>query len=140
MSNSKSRNGRANQGSKSRRSVPESIDCELREILLKFTDELTSRSPSEQNHGGHQYPNPIMDVEVDGFTYVLSRLPTAERIRLTERQQQIARLVAEGFPNKTIATRLGISSATVAVHLQRIFRKLNIDSRAALARQTAFLL
>jgi DNA-binding CsgD family transcriptional regulator len=52
---------------------------------------------------------------------------------LSPREQEIARMVAQGYPNKTIASVLEISSWTVASHLRRIFVKLQISSRAAMA-------
>ena len=42
-------------------------------------------------------------------------------------------MVASGYPNKTIASVLEISSWTVASHLRRIFMKLQVSSRAAMA-------
>jgi DNA-binding NarL/FixJ family response regulator len=38
-------------------------------------------------------------------------------------------MLAEGFGNKTIAWRLGISEHTVKFHLSSIFTKLNASSR-----------
>jgi DNA-binding NarL/FixJ family response regulator len=51
---------------------------------------------------------------------------------LSPREQEIARMVACGYPNKTIASVLEISSWTVASHLRRIFIKLQVSSRAAM--------
>ena len=51
---------------------------------------------------------------------------------LSPREQEIARLVAEGHPNKVIADVLEISPWTVATYLRRIFAKLNVCSRAAM--------
>jgi DNA-binding CsgD family transcriptional regulator len=51
---------------------------------------------------------------------------------LTEREMQIATLVALGRPNKQIADRLCISEWTVSTHLRRIFAKLGVESRAAM--------
>ena len=42
-------------------------------------------------------------------------------------------MVAQGYANKTIASVLEISSWTVASHLRRIFVKLRVSSRAAMA-------
>jgi len=41
-------------------------------------------------------------------------------------------MVAEGYPNKTIAAVLDISSWTVCTHMRRMFAKLNVRSRAAM--------
>jgi DNA-binding CsgD family transcriptional regulator len=41
-------------------------------------------------------------------------------------------MVAKGYPNKTIASVLDISSWTVASHLRRVFAKLGVSSRAAM--------
>ena len=52
---------------------------------------------------------------------------------LTAREQEIAALIAEGLSNKAIATSLVVSPRTVDGHLERIFRKLDLTSRAQLA-------
>ena len=59
---------------------------------------------------------------------------------LTEREFQIARLVALGRLNKQIAHQLHISEWTVATHLRRIFAKLGVDTRAAMVYRCAFLI
>ncbi|MDD1535236.1 DNA-binding response regulator [Bradyrhizobium sp. WBOS4] len=53
--------------------------------------------------------------------------------RLTSRERQIVRLVAEGMSNKEIARRLDVSQGTVKVHLHNIFQKLEITNRTVLA-------
>ncbi len=59
-------------------------------------------------------------------------LPELARL-LTERELQIAALVSRGGLNKQIAAALRISEYTVSTHLRRIFSKLNINKRSALA-------
>lgn len=54
---------------------------------------------------------------------------------LSDRELQIAQLVAQGQSNKQIAQALQISKWTVLTHLRRIFSKLNVDSRAAMVYQ-----
>lgn len=53
---------------------------------------------------------------------------------LTVREQQVVRGVADGLANAEIGERLGISTRTVTTHLTRIYARLAIGSRTALAR------
>jgi DNA-binding CsgD family transcriptional regulator len=50
---------------------------------------------------------------------------------LTEREIQILRLVADGRTNASIAHALEVSPRTVAKHLEHIYRKFSVSSRAA---------
>lgn len=50
---------------------------------------------------------------------------------LTQRELQVIRLVAAGKSNREIASTLVISEHTVARHVQNIFAKLDVSSRAA---------
>jgi len=52
--------------------------------------------------------------------------------RLTVAEHRIVRLVCRGLPNKRIARELGISEATVKIHLHRVFRKLSVANRVQL--------
>ncbi|WP_296716961.1 response regulator transcription factor [Erythrobacter sp.] len=52
---------------------------------------------------------------------------------LTEREQQVVALVAEGLTNKEIARELGISPATVKVHVERLIGKLGVADRTQAA-------
>ncbi len=51
---------------------------------------------------------------------------------LTEREQEVVRLVSEGLSNKDIADRLCISNITVRHHLTSIFDKLGVSNRQKL--------
>jgi DNA-binding NarL/FixJ family response regulator len=53
--------------------------------------------------------------------------------RLSEREKQIAALVARGMKNKDIAAQLSISENTVKRHLQSIFSKTGARDRLELA-------
>ena len=53
---------------------------------------------------------------------------------LTPTERQIAGLVAEGMQNRQVAQAMFVSVATVEAHLTRIYRKLQIRSRAELTR------
>ncbi|GAB4086554.1 hypothetical protein GCM10028784_31840 [Myceligenerans cantabricum] len=52
---------------------------------------------------------------------------------LTERELDVARLVAQGRTNRQVAEQLYVSVRTVEVHLGRVFRKLGVRSRTELA-------
>jgi len=58
-------------------------------------------------------------------------------VDLSPRELEIARLLASGASNKTIAVRLRVSEWTVSTHLRRIFAKLGVASRDALAAEVA---
>jgi ATP/maltotriose-dependent transcriptional regulator MalT len=49
---------------------------------------------------------------------------------LTNREREILGLLADGLGNKQIASRLGISANTVKTHLELLFEKLSVSSRA----------
>ena len=52
--------------------------------------------------------------------------------RLTEREQQIVLLVAEGLSNKEIARRINLTEGTIKIHLHNIYDKLEVPNRTAL--------
>jgi len=54
---------------------------------------------------------------------------TASPPVLTRREREILGLLADGFGNKQIATRLGISTNTVKSHLELLFDKLDVSTR-----------
>jgi ATP/maltotriose-dependent transcriptional regulator MalT len=54
---------------------------------------------------------------------------------LTETEDRVARLAAQGLSNKAIAAELFMSVHTVGAHLSRAYRKLAIRSRGELARR-----
>ena len=79
----------------------------------------------------------IADLEVDGVRCLLTRPEESRtsRISFSPRECEIARMVAQGYPNKTIAAVLEISSWTVCTHMRRMFAKLRVSSRAAMVAE-----
>ena len=53
--------------------------------------------------------------------------------RLTQRENDVLKAVANGMPNREIAAKLRISEYTVKHHLSRIFAKLSVSNRVELA-------
>ncbi len=54
--------------------------------------------------------------------------------KLTDREKQVLKLVAEGFTHKEIGDMLAISTKTVIAHQTNISEKLGISSRAGLIK------
>src|SRR5690349_13221603 len=52
-----------------------------------------------------------------------------EQYNLSEREEQVARLLMEEKSNKQIALALHIAERTVEFHLKHIYEKLEVDSR-----------
>jgi len=63
--------------------------------------------------------------------------PVTTTVELTAQETQIARLAGEGLSNPQIATRLFLSPRTVRYHLEMVFTKLDITSRAQLSRASS---
>ena len=59
--------------------------------------------------------------------------PTPTPQILTAREQEILKLVAQGYGNKEIAGTLHISENTVKTHMRHILEKLNLSNRAEAA-------
>jgi two-component system response regulator NreC len=49
---------------------------------------------------------------------------------LSEREREVFQLMAEGHSNKSMATLLGVSSATVETHRAHLLEKLDLHSVA----------
>ena len=67
---------------------------------------------------------------------VAEALATGELPRywpLSAREWEVARLVARGLTNREIADELVLTEGTVGAHLERLFAKLRLQSRAQLA-------
>lgn len=69
--------------------------------------------------------------------------PLMGRTELTEREQEIVTLIAEGLANQQIGLRLFISENTVKKHIKSIYQKLGVSNRhqlmAELYRQSAIV-
>jgi len=113
----------------------ETVAAEVELLAQRLVRQATSiyRTAHSEQDGKDQ--EIILDLEVEGVRCLLVRFqpqPNHAAAALSPREQEIARMVAKGYPNKTIASALKISSWTVCTHLRRIFAKLGVGSRAAM--------
>lgn len=113
---------------KPRAEASEGVEASVQKLVNVVED---LQLPPEANGDGQTV---LLDVEVDDVRCILIRLPRNSRtqVMLSPREHEIVRMVAQGYPNKTIAAVLDISSWTVGTHLRRIFAKLGVGSRAAM--------
>ena len=66
-------------------------------------------------------------------TAVTSPQAAAEHEKLTTREKEIVQCLAHGESNKEIARHLNVAESTVKIHVQNIFKKLNLNSRVQVA-------
>jgi DNA-binding NarL/FixJ family response regulator len=59
--------------------------------------------------------------------------PGVSTVRLTRREHEVVRLVADGRSNDEIGAELGIGTKTVETHLARLFDRVGVGSRTELA-------
>lgn len=76
----------------------------------------------------------LLDLIEPAFIGALKRTRGDGGPRLSEREREVARLVAQGLTDKEIARALGVSPTTVRTYVERLFDKLGIRRRSALAR------
>ena len=86
-------------------------------------------------HAGEEF----IDRDVWRRTFeILARRPVADGAGisrlLTSREHAVAELALNGMGNKQVARKLSITEGTVKVHLHRIYAKLKINGRSALAK------
>lgn len=58
---------------------------------------------------------------------------SADNFDLTEREQQVLQMIAEGLSNKMIGNKLGIAESTVKVHVKHILGKVGLRTRVEAA-------
>jgi DNA-binding NarL/FixJ family response regulator len=62
-------------------------------------------------------------------TFRASAQSLEPEIRLTKREEEILSCLAEGYSDKELAEKLGITVPTVRTHLSHIYEKLHVQSR-----------
>lgn len=102
--------------------------------VLKRADESEIlKAIAEVRAGGAPMTSEIARMVVRAFAESPHMTTSQETDRLSSREMEILALVAEGCPNKEIAARLFISTATVRTHLMHIYEKLHVHCRTEAA-------
>lgn len=63
--------------------------------------------------------------------------PGSEIEQLTNREQEILRLLTKGYHYKEIADKLGVTLATIQTHIAAVYKKLHVHSRTEAAMKFA---
>ena len=100
-------------------------------FLLKSTPADRLAQGVEQVAAGESLLSPVLTRRL--IEQYLSRPPPGQPYsmldELTNREQAVLRLVAQGLSNSDIADQLVLSLTTVKTHINRIFAKLHLESR-----------
>jgi HD-GYP domain-containing protein (c-di-GMP phosphodiesterase class II) len=71
-----------------------------------------------------------VDAVLDAAGHARARTPTTYPAGLTEREVEVLRLIARGRANKQVAAALGISPKTVGRHIENLYGKAGVTTRA----------
>jgi DNA-binding NarL/FixJ family response regulator len=88
---------------------------------------------AEVRSGGAPMTGEIARMVVRSFMESPKEVGSEGTEQLSVREMEILALLAEGCPNKEIASHLGISSGTVRTHLMHIYDKLHVRCRTEAA-------
>ena len=102
-------------------------------VLKRSDDQEILDAIAEVRAGGAPMTSEIARMVVRSFMEPPSAPDPAGTDQLSARELEILALVAEGCPNKEIASRLSISSGTVRTHLMHIYEKLHVRCRTEAA-------
>ena len=100
-------------------------------LLKRCTPEELINAVREVRQGGAPMSREIARKVIASFQEPLTS--AAEVEGLSPREREILELLAEGFPNKQIADRLGLTDGTVRWHLRHVYHKLHVRSRTEAA-------
>jgi DNA-binding NarL/FixJ family response regulator len=100
-------------------------------LLKRCTPEELISAVREVRQGGAPMSRDIARKVIASFQEPLAA--TAEVEGLSPREREILELLAQGFPNKEIAHRVGVNDGTVRWHLRHVYDKLHVRSRTEAA-------
>lgn len=97
-------------------------------LLKRASSEEILAAIHEVRSGGAPMTSEIARKVVHAFQKPPS--PHQDKVELSQREEEILKLLSEGFANKEIADKLNISYQTVKVHVKHIYEKLHVRSRS----------
>ena len=113
------------------------LACGARAYLFKSdaARDLVSAIKAVQGHATF-FTDKVTETLLNGFKQNGSPIdaPGSQIGRLTPRQREITRLIAEGRTNKEVAASLGISVKTAETHRSNLMHRLHCSSAAELVR------
>ncbi|MBO5441548.1 MAG: response regulator transcription factor [Alphaproteobacteria bacterium] len=92
----------------------------------------TAKNATSSNEKQNDYITPLKNLEKISLTPQKS-----PEKRLTERQIDIVKCIAEGLSNKQIAYKLNLTEGTVKVHITVILKVLNVKNRTSAVIEAA---
>ncbi len=100
-------------------------------LLKRCTPEELLSAIREVRQGGAPMSRDIARKVITSFQEPLTAAVEVEG--LSPREREILELLAQGFPNKEIARRVGVNDGTVRWHLRHVYDKLHVRSRTEAA-------
>ncbi len=96
-------------------------------LLKRCTPEELIDAIHEVKQGGAPMSREIARKVIASFREPATSVTEVEG--LSPREREILELLANGFPNKQIAARVGLTDGTVRWHLRHVYNKLHVRSR-----------
>lgn len=116
-----------------KQTIAKALECGITGYLLKECEETEIIESIYATANGERYLcEKIVKQLIEASVETSGREEGCSGIKLSSREIQIIKLIAEGYPNKQIADKLFISTHTVMTHRKNIMGKLQIKNTAAL--------
>lgn len=105
-------------------------------LLKRSAGQILIQALKDLINGGAPMSSAIARKVVDSFKENGTKHVKAEAPPLTRRENEILDLVAKGYANKEIASRLSVSLHTIRTHIYHIYEKLHVRNRVEALNKT----
>lgn len=102
--------------------IPKNLGVSLVESALRLVE-----------MGGRYVPDIVLTAQAEGFAEASQSFVAASHQKLTPRQKEVLAEIGKGRSNQEIARVLGISIATVKLHVNAILQTLGVRNRTEAA-------